>query len=184
MVRQKCAIYVRRLHRPCGFRRFKGPRAQSIAADAMDTARRSSITGPSPTLNDDLHTAFKRWYPAPWEFTTLHLRPCRRKAAPHRNVRAGHRRPRTSRLCVVSAGTSAPRPSLGAWAPKPITVNHRPRQFFARACNRDGVINPANSLERSLRGTQNVAMLGGVVALEREDDNVFHLARPWIRRSR
>src|SRR5882762_5316199 len=91
-------------------------------------------------------------------------------------------RPRTSRLCVVSAGTSAPRPSLGAWAPKPITVNHRSRQFFARACNREGVINPSNSVERSLRGTQDVTMLGGVVALERVDDNVCHW-RPWIRRS-
>ncbi len=69
---------------------------------------------------------------------------------------------------------STPCSSLSAWAPKPITVNHRPRQFFARACNRDGVINPANSLERSLRGPQDVAMLGGVVALERVDDNVFH----------
>ena len=129
-------------------------------------------------LTDDLHTAFKRSHPAPWECTTLHLRPCRRKVAPHRNVSASHRGPRTSRLCVVSAGTSAPRPSLGAWAPKPITVNHRSRQFFARACNREGVINPSNSVERSLRGTQDVTMLGGVVALERVDDNVCHWRAP------
>src|SRR5216684_9361472 len=73
---------------------------------------------------------------------------------------------------------SAPRPSLGAWAPKPITVNHRSRQFFARACNREGVINPSNSVERSLRGTQDVTMLGGVVALERVDDNVCHWRAP------
>jgi hypothetical protein len=79
---------------------------------------------------------------------------------------------------VPEKGRSAPRPSLGAWTPKPITVNHRPRQFFARACNREGVINPANSVERSLRGTQDVAMLGGVVALERVDDNVCHWRAP------
>ena len=74
---------------------------------------------------------------------------------------------RPLRTANVSARPSARRPSLGAWAPNPITVNHRPRQFFARACNRDGVIDPANSLDRSLLGTQDVAMLGGVVAFER-----------------
>ena len=86
--------------------------------------------------------------------------------------------PRTSRLCVVSAGPSASRPSLSAWAPKPITVNHRPRQLLARSCNRDGVINPANSLKRGLHGTQDGAMLGGVVAPERVDDNVCHERTP------
>jgi hypothetical protein len=125
-------------------------------------------------LNDDLHAASKRWYPAPWECTTLHLPPSRRKATSHRNVGAAHSRPGTSRLCVVSAETSAPRPSLSAWAPKPIAVNHRGRQFFARACNRDGVVNPANSLERGLHRTQDGAMLGDVVAPERVDDNVCH----------
>jgi len=125
-------------------------------------------------LNDDLNAAFKRWYPAPWECTTLHLPPRRRKATSHRNANAAHSRPRTSRLCIVSAEPSASRPSLSAWAPKPITVNHRGGQFFARACNRDGVINPANSLERCLLGTQDGAMLGGVVAPERVDDNACH----------
>ena len=96
------------------------------------------------------------------------------KAAPHRNVSAGQTRQRISRLCAVSGRPSAPGPSLGAWTPKPITINHRPRQFFARACNRDSIINPANSLERSFHRTQDVAMLGGVVALERVDGNVCH----------
>jgi len=86
--------------------------------------------------------------------------------------RGDGQRPRISRLCVVSARAS--RLSLSAWAPKPISVNHRGWQFFARPCNRDGVINPANSLERCLRGTQDVVMLGSIIALERVDDNVFH----------
>ena len=66
------------------------------------------------------------------------------------------------------------RRSSGAWAPKSITINHRPRQFFARSCNRDSVINPADPVERGLHGTQDMAMLGGVVAPERVDDNVCH----------
>src|ERR1700736_1845478 len=76
-------------------------------------------------LNDDLHTAFKRWYPAPSERTTLHLRPCRRKVAPHRNVSAGHRRPELADF--VSSARGHPHRALhwvpGRRNPSPSTID-------------------------------------------------------------
>jgi hypothetical protein len=112
--------------------------------DAMDTARRSSIADKSPSAQRRLKYSFQTLVSGPVGMHHSPLPPSRRKATSHRNVSASHSRPRTSRLCVVSAGPFASRPSLGAWVPKPITVNHRGRQFFAQACNRDGVINPAS----------------------------------------
>jgi hypothetical protein len=151
---------------------------QFLAVDAMDTARRSSIAGPSPSAQRRLTYSFQTLVSGPvgMHHSPFTDQPEKGHFAPQPQRR--HSRPRTGRLCAVSAGPSASRPSLSAWAPKPITINHRGRQFFARACNRDGVFNPANSLERGLHGAQDGAMLGGVVAPERVDHNVCHERAP------